>query len=73
MLLIPVLEIRITNDNYTFILASSKIGNRMKTGSTAVAVYRLPSVRKTKEICNIKVKSHSIEFSKNSNNWMTKY
>lgn len=29
----------------TFILASSKIGNKMKTGSTGVAIYKLPSVK----------------------------
>lgn len=29
----------------TFIRASSKIGNKMKTGSIGVAAYRRPSVR----------------------------
>lgn len=30
----------------TFIRASSKIGNKMKTGSTGVAAYRPPSEKK---------------------------
>lgn len=74
MLPITVVKIRIMNDNYyTFILASSKMGNIMKTGSTIVAVYRRPSVRKTKDICNGNVKSHSTKFSNDSNNPISKY
>lgn len=45
------------NDKCTFIRACSKIGNKMKTGSTGVAEYRRPSEQK--QLARDKISKHT--------------
>lgn len=53
------------NYNDTFILASSKMGNIMKTGSTGVAEYRRPSVWENKELCLVSIALLEMQTSRN--------